>query len=95
MEFKKHAVKSWSTIVPEKQGKGGEKRYHLSTATNQKLIDLKLNVIKQIKIAFLNESLKRYKNLLFYPNQLYKMVVRNYYYFIKNYLLYHVYFYIY
>jgi len=77
MEFKKHAVKSWSTIVPEKQGKGGEKRYHLSTATNQKLIDLKLNVIKQIKIAFLNESLKRYKNLLF-SYDFYKYLNENY-----------------
>ena len=48
MQFKKNAVKSWSTIVPEKQGKGGEKRYHLSTATNPVLIELQLNVIKPI-----------------------------------------------
>lgn len=77
MEFKKHAVKSWSTIVPGIQGKGGEKRYHLSTATNQKLIDLKLNVIKPIKIAFLKESLKRYKNLLF-SYDFYKYLNKNY-----------------
>jgi len=65
MQFKKHAVKSWSTIVPEIQGKGGEKRYHLSTSTNQDLIDLKLNSPKPIKIAFIKKSLERYSNLIF------------------------------
>ena len=43
----------------------------------ESLIDLKLNVIKQIKIAFLNESLKRYKNLLF-SYDFYKYLNENY-----------------
>jgi energy-coupling factor transporter ATP-binding protein EcfA2 len=68
MEFKKQAVKSWSTIVPEEQGKGGEKRYHLSTASNSTLIALGLNVTKPIKIAFVKESLKKYTGLLFSCN---------------------------
>ena len=64
MEFKKHAVKSWSSIVPEQQGKGGEKRFHLASKSNQQLIDLNLNVAKPIKIHFNIHSFLRYKKLI-------------------------------
>jgi len=77
MEFKKHAVKSWSAIVPIIQGEGGEKRYHLSSKDNLQLINLNLNVAKRIKIHFSIDSLLRYEKL-FYSYSFFKYLNDNY-----------------
>ena len=77
MEFKKHAVKSWSAIVPIIQGEGGEKRYHLSSKDNLELINLNLNVAKRIKIHFSIDSLLRYEKL-FYSYSFFKYLNDNY-----------------
>jgi 5-methylcytosine-specific restriction protein B len=67
MEFKKHALNSWSKLAIEEKGLDGtgDSKLHLSTPTNSVLKSLNLITDHKIKVEFSKESLEKYKKLIF------------------------------